>query len=149
MRRRRPNNDTVEIQMGPMIDIVFLLLVFFLVTAKPIKPESDVGIRLPGTVPQEEILDLPDEQRVVIQQNGQVVLNDMQLDGPNDKKLPNLLKILKRLKEASEANKSQPMVTIDAHDESDHQRIMDVLNVCATAEIVGVTLATVSQEEDF
>ena len=37
-------------QMGPMIDMVFLLLVFFMVTAKPIKQESHMSLGLPGTV---------------------------------------------------------------------------------------------------
>ena len=41
-------------QMGPMIDMVFLLLVFFMVSAKPITPESDIPIGLPGQVAQEE-----------------------------------------------------------------------------------------------
>ncbi|MFV1995143.1 MAG: biopolymer transporter ExbD, partial [Verrucomicrobiales bacterium] len=31
-------------QMGPMIDMVFLLLVFFMVTAKSIKQESDISL---------------------------------------------------------------------------------------------------------
>ena len=37
MQLRRKDTQTVEMQMGPMIDMVFLLLVFFMVSAKPIK----------------------------------------------------------------------------------------------------------------
>ena len=48
-RRRFPQSD-VEMQMGPMIDMVFLLLVFFIVTAKPIPQESDISLALPGSV---------------------------------------------------------------------------------------------------
>ena len=39
MRRRQRRMDLVEMQMGPMIDMTFLLLVFFMVTAKPTQPE--------------------------------------------------------------------------------------------------------------
>jgi biopolymer transport protein ExbD len=66
-RRRKTDNAAVEMQMGPMIDMVFLLLVFFMVTAKPLKPEADINIGLPGTAEQDEPLELPDEQKVVIQ----------------------------------------------------------------------------------
>ena len=66
--------------MGPMIDMVFLLLVFFMVSAKPIKPESDIPMGLPGEVSQEEAVDIPDEARVIIEPGGQVVLNEQRLD---------------------------------------------------------------------
>ena len=41
MKIRRREEDNAEISMSPMIDMVFLLLVFFIVAAKPIKPEAD------------------------------------------------------------------------------------------------------------
>ena len=44
MKRRKREQPSVEMQMGPMIDMVFLLLVFFMVTAKPIKPEADINL---------------------------------------------------------------------------------------------------------
>ena len=91
MRRGRRNHGIVELQMGPMIDMVFLLLVFFMVTAKPIKQESDISIGLPGAVEQEEVLDIPDEQRIVIEASGQVVLNELEVDGPSSRELPELV----------------------------------------------------------
>lgn len=128
--------------MGPMIDMVFLLLVFFMVTAKPIKPEADVGLQLPGTVQQEEVLELPDEQRIEIRPDGQVVLNDLPLDTPTDADLPQLVRTLTRFREATVANNAEPLVTIDAADTVVHQRIVDVMNACAQAGIRGVTFAT-------
>ena len=147
MRVRKKDVQTIEMQMGPMIDMVFLLLVFFMVSAKPIKQESDVNIGLPGTVPQEEALEIPDEQRIQIQPNGQVVLNDQAMDSPANPDLPALLATLKRFKQSTEANKSEALVTIDADDAANHQRIVQVLNVCARAKITGVTFAD-SGEED-
>ncbi len=127
--------------MGPMIDMVFLLLVFFMVTAKPTKQEADIGLKLPGTVTQEEALEMPDEQRIVIQANGQVVLNDAPIDSHNSSDLPRLLATLARFKKTADANRSEALVTIDPHDSVPHQRIVDVLNTCAKAEITGVTFA--------
>ena len=136
-------------QMGPMIDMVFLLLVFFMVTAKPIKQESDINLGLPGTVSQEEAVEIPDEQRISIQPTGQVVLNEMLMDSPTSTALPTLLSTLVRFKESADANKSEALITIDADDEASHQRIVDVLNTCAKAGISGVTFADSSEEEDL
>lgn len=133
--------------MGPMIDMVFLLLVFFMVSAKPVKQESDINIGLPGTVSQEEALDIPDEQRIQIQPNGQIVLNDQPMDSPANAEMPSLLTTLKRFKESADSNKTEALITIDADDAANHERIVQVLNVCARAEITGVTFAD-SQDED-
>jgi len=149
MKISRRDLQTVEIQMGPMIDMVFLLLVFFMVTAKPVKPESDIGLSLPGTVAQDEAVDIPDEQRLAIEAAGQIVLNDLAIGEPADRDLPRLIATLIRFREATEANQAKPLVTIDAADTVPHQRIVDVLNACAKAGITGVTFATGNDEEDL
>ena len=130
-----------------MIDMVFLLLVFFMVTAKPIKQESDISLGLPGTVAAEEAVDLPDEQRIRIEDDGSIVLNDSVLAPAADTNLKELVAILKRFKESSEANKSEALVTLDAADDTNHQRIVDVLNACARADITGVTFSDTAEEE--
>ncbi len=147
MRLRRKDVQTVEMQMGPMIDMVFLLLVFFMVSAKPIKQESDINIGLPGTVAQEEALEIPDEQRIQIQPNGQILLNDQPMDAPQSPELPALLTTLKRFKESTNSNKTEALITIDADDAANHQRIVQVLNACAQAKITGVTFADAGEEE--
>jgi biopolymer transport protein ExbD len=149
MQLRRKDTQTVEMQMGPMIDMVFLLLVFFMVTAKPIKQESDIDIGLPGTVAQEESVDIPDEQKIVIEPSGQVVLNELPVDTPASRDLPTLLRTLTRFKESADANRSDALITIDADDDAVHQRIVDVLNVVAQAGITGVTFADGSGGEEF
>ena len=147
MQVRRRDQQLVEIQMGPMIYMVFLLLVFFMVTAKPIKQESDISLGLPGTVAAEESVDLPDEQRIRIEDDGSILLNDSVLAPATDTNLKELVAILLRFKEASEANKSEALVTLDAADGTNHQRIVDVLNACARADITGVTFSDSAEEE--
>jgi biopolymer transport protein ExbD len=147
MRLRKKDVQTVEMQMGPMIDMVFLLLVFFMVSAKPVKQESDINIGLPGTVAQEEALEIPDEQRIQIQPNGQVVLNDQPMDSPASAAMPALFATLKRFKESADSNKSEALITIDADDAAIHERIVQVLNVCAQAKITGVTFSDDAEEE--
>jgi biopolymer transport protein ExbD len=45
--RHSDHRDTIELQMTPMIDIVFQLLVFFIMTFKIVLPEGDFNIRMP------------------------------------------------------------------------------------------------------
>jgi biopolymer transport protein ExbD len=103
---------------------------------------------LPGTVSQEETLDLPDEQRLEIKANGQIVLNEMEVGAPADATLPQLHTLLLRYKESCDANKSEALVTLDPEDEAVHQRIADVMNACARAGITGVTFASAPDEEN-
>jgi len=140
-KKRRRKTSLVEMQMGPMIDMVFLLLVFFMVSAKPIRPETDIPIGLPGEVAQEEAVEIPDEARILIQADGNVVLNEQVLDQPGSRAMPELVAVLDRFKKSADAAKSKALVTIAPHDSVAHQRLVDVLNACAEAGITGVTLA--------
>lgn len=127
--------------MTPMIDMVFLLLVFFMVSAKPVQPERDIPMGLPGQVAQAEAVDIPDEARVFIEPSGQVVLNEQNLDTPGSTDLPELRAVLTRFRLSAENARSEALVTLAPHDAVPHQRLVDVLNACAEAGIKGVSLA--------
>jgi biopolymer transport protein ExbD len=103
---------------------------------------------LPGTVAQQEAIDIPDEQRITISDNGQIILNDLPLDKPDSTELTALLATLKRFKESADANKTEALITLDVSDNASHQRVVDVLNACANAGISGVTFAGAEQEEE-
>ena len=45
--RHTDHRDKIELQMTPMIDIVFQLLIFFIMTFKIVLPEGDFNIRMP------------------------------------------------------------------------------------------------------
>lgn len=54
------------LKMTAMIDIVFLLLVFFLLTFKIVAPEGDLSVKMPATAaaPTHQSADLPPEVHV-------------------------------------------------------------------------------------
>jgi len=145
---RRVIHPQIELQIAPMIDVCFLLLFFYILTSKPVKPEADMSMTLPGTVAQEETLEIPDEQRITIQENGQIVLNDLPMDNPASRDLPALLGTLQRFKQSADASKSEALITVDVDDAARHQRVVDVLDVCARAGIRGVTFAGAGEEEE-
>lgn len=56
----RNAEEKVELLMTPMIDIVFQLLVFFIMTFKIVAPEGDFNIRMPLAAPSKGVPN-PDE----------------------------------------------------------------------------------------
>ena len=65
-RFRKRSVDKVGVPIAPMIDVVFLLLIYFMVSSTLERQEADLSFQLPGTVEQETPLDLPDEQIIEI-----------------------------------------------------------------------------------
>ena len=83
--RNRSGEVKQEVNMTSMIDIVFLLLVFFMVTLKIVVQEGDFSVKMPlasnssGAVDDTE---LPLKLRLKSDENGQLVsmaMNDSQL----------------------------------------------------------------------
>ena len=138
---RQIEHTSVEMQIAPMIDVCFLLLFFYILTSKPAKPEADMSLTLPGTVSQEESVEMPDEQRIQIREDGVIVLNDQSCGDAGDTVLTKLVSILTRFRESAESGKTTALVTLDPDDRCSHQRIIDVLNACSTAGIRGVTFS--------
>jgi biopolymer transport protein ExbD len=141
MKVRLPKEDDPELDVAPLIDMVFLLLVFFMVSARLVKSEGDLGIRLPGMVQAAETVDMPDEQMIEVQKEGRVFLNGREYDSAFEQELPELYTTLLRYKQSSDSNKNKAMITIAAHDDAKHQRVIDVMNACAAAGIKNVTFS--------
>ena len=55
VRNVQRRSEEVELQMTPMIDIVFQLLIFFIMTFKIAAPEGDFNIKMPLVAPSEGI----------------------------------------------------------------------------------------------
>jgi len=140
-------NEGDEMQMAPLIDVVFLLLIFFMVTSSLQKFETDLGIRLPGRVQQSEELIMPDEQIVEILPDGRVLLNNQFYDAPDSQDMPQLTAVLKRFKQASDLANVRALLTVQASGKSDHQKLMDVLNAAAGADITFVSIGLGDEEE--
>ncbi len=74
--------DKIDLQMTPMIDVVFLLNIFFMVTFKIVLPEGDFNIRMPSAaaaraMEMSESIPTP----LVMKANAEGKLVDMRLGG--------------------------------------------------------------------
>lgn len=139
--RRRKHSSEVHLgfQIAPMIDVVFVILLFFIVQASDIQVENAHITKLPGTVETTGETPLPDEIAVRIEDDGQVYLNDDPLDTPTGKNLTELAGTLNQLRESSVASKSEVLVTIYANELARYERVIDVLDALSLAKISNVT----------
>lgn len=143
MRSRHKRKASSEVNLGfqiaPMIDVVFVIMLYFMVMAGAVQVENAHNTKLPGTVESTNETVLPDEIAVRIDDEGQVYLNDDPLDTPTAKGLPEFTGSLNSLREASEASKSKVLVTIYADDLARYERVVDVLDALSQAKISDVT----------
>ena len=142
MKLEIPVPDDPGLNVSALIDMVFLLLVYFMVTASLVKSEGDLGIRLPGIVQQAVTVDMPDEQIVEVRGSGRIYLNGREFDSVESQEMPELTATLIRYRMAAEAAKNEALLTIWAEDDAKHQRVIDVLNACAQAGIENVTFTS-------
>lgn len=80
IRNFRKTHEKIELQMTPMIDIVFQLLVFFIMTFKIVTQEGDFNIKMPLSNPQQGQVepDLP-PLKVRLQADASGMLNGIYL----------------------------------------------------------------------
>jgi len=149
-RRRRKKSNHFEsafgFQIAPMIDVVFVIMLFFMVMAGAVKVEREINTKLPGTAETSGPTDFVDEVIINVSENGEVTLNDEPMDSPNAKDMPQLRSTLLRAKQGSDAAKSQLLVTIVSEPQARYSRVVDVLDALATAQIENVSFVTNDDE---
>ncbi len=146
-RRSKPSAEVnLGFQIAPMIDVVFVILLFFIVQASDIQVETAHVTKLPGKRLTDKPIDTPDEISVRIEDDGQVYLNDDLLDTPEAKDLPELASSLDQLRESSDASKAQVLVTIYANEFARYERVVDVLDALSRARISNVSFQAGSNE---
>lgn len=141
IRLKKKHHPPAMFQIAPMIDVVFLLLIYFMVGTTIHKQEADISFTLPGVAETSEAIDFPDEQIIEIRADGQVIVNDTAYDAPGTARLVQLTAMLMRFRQASEASRSTVAVTIAPEPAVPHQRIVRVMDACAAAGIVQVNFA--------
>jgi biopolymer transport protein ExbD len=141
MKVKLPEHGEPELDMAPLIDMTFLLLIYFICTCTLIIPEADLSIRLPGMIAQPTTVEMPDEQMIEVRKDGEVYLNDRSFDNAKSPELPELVATLTRYRLSTEGTGNKALITIMADNETPHQRVVDVMNACAAAKLKDVSFA--------
>ena len=121
--------------MTPMIDVVFLLLVFFMVTTSLIKEEADLGIKLPTNTQGAPTSELPSKHIIDILPDGSALLNGGPVGNQGDVVLTGLINTLKRLKASADRMNKKTIILIQADPISPHYKSVQILDACAAAEL--------------
>ena len=141
--------DEDEVDLTPMIDVTFLLLIYFMVTTMLKQPEAELSIQLPGK-PQSSDITPMDMLNVKIGDQGEVYLNGSEIENGLDFEMADLvanLKVQKGLREqlissgAKSKAEAELKVQIESSGIAEHQSVISVLNACSEAGVNKVTFS--------
>ncbi len=133
-------NKKAELQIAPLIDVVFLLLIYFMVTASLVKKEADLSFMLPAVVSTDVPVSMPIEVLIEVTELGDVVTDGM-VFGRDNRDLSDLINQLRSLKKAAESSTSELIVNILPADKALHGRIVNVMDACAAAQVKNVSFS--------
>ena len=139
MKARRIQISEDRVDLTPMIDIVFLLLIYFMVTTSIIKEEADLGVTLPSSMAPPPDTPLPEQHYIDILVDGTTLLNGMPSDNPGNPELPNLKRTLQGLKRSSDRAGLKTIVIIQPDPETYQQSVVNVLYVLKAVGIRSIS----------
>ena len=136
MRIRRSSEDKLEIGMSSLIDCVFLLLIFFLITTVAKKENRDIDIDLPVSTSS---LDVPPD-------------NDTMVIGVNKEKMlfyngrpVTISELHQILLELSEENQDR-RIRVDCDKAVAFSRVVEVLDLCSVRGLHNVAVRTYDEQ---
>lgn len=147
-RKYQATEDSPTVDISSLIDVCFLLLIYFIVTSTIAEPESDLILQLPSDNPTERKRLEVDPARFHIAENGVIsqvgVTGEQRVSGagladishrtPED--MPDLLA---HVDAYSKMAGDQAAVMVTAHNEVPAQYVIDFLNVLSEKRITKIT----------
>lgn len=138
------NKEDLDVQgaidIAPLIDCVFLLLIYFMVTASLVKKEADIAFALPASVSQTEPVSLPVEVIIEIDAEGTVQVEGLKY-AVSDRMLNELVVHLQGLQQIAASQNSIFTVNLLPGGDVLHERIIEVMDACAAAGVKNLTFS--------
>lgn len=139
MKFRRQRADEVSVNMTPLIDVVFLLLIFFMVSTSFTK-ETHLTIDLPEAS-GEALAAQPGQIEILISESGGYTINSQQLV---DERLGTLKSAIRQI---SAGDTSLPMV-ITADAQTPHQAVVRAMDAAGQMGFVHLSITTRQPREE-
>ena len=132
-RKRRKSEESGEISMTPMIDVVFQLLIYFVLTIRPVDVFAHLDVFSPSAKPQESETPPPPMIKIEIFPGG-VLINGAGVD------MAGLAKILGQL---GALNPKQTVMILCSVD-SRHRELVEVLDLCARSKLTNISVGSMN-----
>lgn len=120
------------IQLAPLVDVLLLLLIFFLMTWNAARSENELDVKVPKASTAKEKTAPIGDVVVNVKADGNVVVNRRTLAAAE------LLELLRNL---AQLNPEQAVV-IRGDEAGAYKNIINVLDICTSAGITNVAFAT-------
>ena len=132
--------DEPEVNLTSMIDVVFLLLIFFMVSTSFTK-QSQLSIRLPQADNSAIVEDVPEFIDLMITEQGTYLVNGRELVNNKPETIRNALQKI------SGGNTDLP-ITISADANARHQYVITAMDVAGKLGFVQINIATINDPAD-
>jgi biopolymer transport protein ExbD len=119
-----------ELNITPLLDLVFVLLVIFIITTPQMM--NNLEMNLPSGKPPPPQKEKPKINRITVDAKGQIALNDQSVT------VPQLKDELQQIK----SDNPDLSVVVKGDDDVDYQNMVSVLDVLQQLDITKVGLAT-------
>jgi len=136
MQFRAGNQTEPEINLTSLIDVILLLLVFFMVTTSFVR-ESELAIRLPEVSESADTAIEEAELAIIVTAKGSYFVNNRALV---DNRPATLQAAIRKLMPGLDAKR----VSITADAEASHQSVVTAMDVAGKLGFVHISIATVS-----
>mgnify|MGYP006072202935 FL=1 len=133
MQFKRQKDGEVSVNLTPLIDVVFLLLIFFMVSTTFTK-ETHLSLDLPEATGEEKI-DQPQQIEILIDAGGQYVIDGRSLVSTNIETL------MKALETIANGDTTRPLV-ITADASTPHQAVISAMDAAGQLGFVHLSLTT-------
>jgi len=139
MKCKSPRTKPVELRMTPIIDVIFLLLIFFVCTANfnPLEKMLSMDTSLPGSVKVESVQFDPVNLDVVLIQISFDREPHWQIEGNQYTSLHEVQNLLRSIREI---NEDIPVI-IESADNVPMENVIDVYDVCCLAGLSNIQFA--------
>jgi biopolymer transport protein ExbD len=136
---RRQRQEEASVNLTPLIDVVFLLLIFFMVSTTFTR-ETQLKLDLPEAASGEQV-DSREQQQIelTISANGDIAINDKALTAPSF----NTLKVA--LERESAGNLALPLI-ITADAQTPHQSVIMAMDAAGQLGFTRLRLTTTQLE---
>jgi biopolymer transport protein ExbD len=128
-----------EVNMTSLIDVVLLLLIFFMVSTSFVK-QSQITISLPQAESAAMVEEVPGQIDIMITETGTYLINGRELINSRPETIRNALQ------KVSGGSNSLPL-TISADANARHQDVITAMDVAGRLGFVRISIATVNDPE--